>query len=212
MDTIRLLIVDDHEFFRAGLEFKLRDEPWITVVGQADNSSDALQLAKELKPSVIVLDLDMGKAHFSGIEIIAPLRDSAKILVLSQHEEDAYVFGALNAGAHGYLFKRESSEVIIDAIHGVAKGEEYWLSRDVIARLKRGLRSPPVTLSPREREVLLLIAKGFSQAEIGAKLFIARNTVKNHTQNIYEKIGVRNAGAAASWAWKHGLMHEAGKS
>lgn len=207
MEPIRVLIVDDHEFFRAGLEFRLRVEDQITVVGQADNPSDALHLAKELKPSVIVLDLDMGEAHFGGIEIIATLRDSAKILVLSQHEEDAYVFGALNAGAHGYLFKRESSEVIIDAIRGVAKGEEFWLSRGVIARLKRGLRSPPVTLSPREREVLVLIAKGYSQVEIGEKLFIARNTVKNHTQNIYEKIGVRNAGAAASWAWKHGLMH-----
>lgn len=213
-DTIRLVIADDHPAFRTGVRSRLEQEPDFEIVGEANNGRMALQMAKQLKPDVVVLDMEM--PEMTGLEVTEALHRAnpeIHILILSAYEDEEYIFGVLDAGAAGYLTKHEPLPTIIEAIRGVANGETGWLSRRISAlflqqRSKKAnqTRNLLQDMSDREREVLMLLAEGHSNQEIGDKLFIAESTVKKHVNSLYEKIGLTTRAQVVAWAWKNGIV------
>ena len=212
---IRVLLADDHPPLRAGMKARLEVESDITVVGEAGNGRDALFLARELDPNVLVLDMEM--PDMTGVDVANQLKEEGtliRILVLSAHEDPEYIIRMVEGGAvAGYLTKNESLDTIVAAVRGVARGEEGWLSREVAAALmkqKRG-RGQEVDdsldqLSRRELEVLQLIAQGFNNSQIGEELYIAESTVKKHVSNIYTKLELNSRAEVTAWAWKNGVI------
>ena len=214
MTTIRVALADDHPSLRAGIRARLEREKDIEVVGEASTGEEALRLATDLKPHVLLLDMEM--PDISGVEVAKRLKASeapVRILALSAHDNEEYILKLLDSGAAGYLTKHEPLETIVAAVRGVARGEDGWLSRDVAAALMHHRRSrldleedPLRVLSEREREVLYHIAKGESNQQIGDHLFITESTVKKHVNNIYFKLEVGSRAEAVAWAWKHGVV------
>ncbi len=215
MNPIRVVLADDHPLIRAGIRGELEKADDIKVVGEASNGSEALQLAEKLLPDVLLLDVEM--PGLSGIDVARHLRSIGSpvlILALSAHDDEQYVFGLLESGASGYLVKDEVPETIIEAVRGVAQGEEGWLSRRVTAKVMRGRKTQVKNdtdmtslLSDRELDVLRLIAQGCDNQGVADALFISESTVKSHCNNIYTKLGVRNRVQAAAWAWQRGLAN-----
>ena len=212
---IRVLLADDHPSLRAGIRARLEQEVDIEVIGEADNGRDALRLARSLEPQLLLLDMEM--PEMSGMEVALALKEeqsSIRVLALSAHEDPEYIDKLLSSGgAAGYLTKQESLNTIVAAVRGVAQGEDGWLSREIAALLMKQRRksakprnSMLEDLSRREYEVLLLIARGLNNQQIGEELFIAESTVKKHVSNIYSKLGVTTRAEAASWAWQQGLL------
>ena len=214
---IRVLLADDHPTIRAGMKARLDREEDIVVIGEATNGKEALRLARELKPNLMVLDMEM--PEMTGLEVASKLKeDDLGVLVLafSAHEDIEYINKLIEGGAAaGYLTKSESLETIVAAVRGVARGEEGWLSREVAAALMRhqrgrshGVNKSLNQLSRREMEVLQLIAKGYNNFQIGEELFIAESTVKKHVSNIYSKLELNTRAEVTAWAWKNGLVDE----
>jgi DNA-binding NarL/FixJ family response regulator len=213
MRPIRVVLADDHPLMRAGIRTEVEKADDITVVGEAGSGEEALALVHRLAPDVLVLDVEM--TGLSGVDVARRLQaeaSSVQILALSAHDDEQYVFGLLESGAAGYLVKDEVPETLVEAIRGVARGQEGWLSRRVMAKVMKQRRiqvqpGPTVsaTLSERERDVLRLVARGLDNQQIGAALFISESTVKSHCNSIYGKLGLRNRVQAAAWAWQHGL-------
>ena len=215
---IRVLLADDHPPLRAGMKARLEVEEDITVVGEAGNGRDALFLAKELEPNVLVLDMEM--PDMTGLDVANQLREDGsliRILVLSAHEDPEYIIRMVEGGTvAGYLTKNESLDTIVAAVRGVARGEEGWLSREVAAALmkqKRGrgqeIDNSLDQLSRRELEVLQLIAQGLNNIQIGEELYIAESTVKKHVSNIYTKLELNSRAEVTAWAWKNGVIDSA---
>ncbi|MEM1116198.1 MAG: response regulator transcription factor [Bacteroidota bacterium] len=213
---IRVLVADDHPAFRTGLASFLAAEAGCEVVGEAADGPEALRLALETRPDVLILDLDM--PGLSGIEVTERVREEApevNVLILSAYEDEDYIFGVLDHGAAGYLTKQEPLDVTLDAVQGVARGETGWLSRRIAAlfvgaRRSADDRSPLLdALSPREQEVLAELAHGRSNAEIADRLFVSTSTVKKHVNSVFEKLGLRTRAQAVAWMWRHGLVEDA---
>ena len=208
MEPIRVVLADDHPVVRAGIRNELL-AAGIQVIGEATNGEDALHLAETLQPDVLVLDVEM--PGLSGLEVTRRLRARQgipPILVLSAYSHDAYVLGLLEAGATGYVLKDEALETIVMAVQAAARGKP-WLSPEVAAKvmaraLGDGRRSPSV-LTPREYEVLQLMAKGMDNQGIAQNLCLSERTVKYHVCNIYDKLGVSSRAEAVCWAMQHGL-------
>ena len=215
---IRVLLADDHPPLRAGMKARLEVEEDITVVGEAGNGRDALFLAREHEPNVLVLDMEM--PDMTGLDVANQLKEDGsliRILVLSAHEDPEYIIRMVEGGTvAGYLTKNESLDTIVAAVRGVARGEEGWLSREVAAALmkqKRG-RGQEIDesldqLSRRELEVLQLIAQGLNNIQIGEELYIAESTVKKHVSNIYTKLELNSRAEVTAWAWKNGVIDSA---
>ncbi|MBN4056232.1 response regulator transcription factor [Rhodothermus sp. AH-315-K08] len=209
--VIRVVLADDHPLIRAGIRGVLEKAGDIEVVGEAEDGIEALAAVERLKPDVLLLDIEM--PGLAGIDVARQLvaqQSDVRILALSAHDDEQYVFGLLESGAAGYLIKDEVPDTIIQAVRGVAKGEDGWLSRRIAARLMRkrasgGDDTGASELSDREREVLGLLATGIDNHEIGERLFISDSTVKSHCHSLYSKIGVKNRVQAAAWAWRRGL-------
>jgi DNA-binding NarL/FixJ family response regulator len=209
MSTIRVLVVDDHPIVRAGICKLLDKAPEIEVVGEAGSGEEALQLVKDLNPDVILLDVEMpGK---SGIEVAQQLRrekTNIHILALSAHNSQQYVQGLLESGVSGYLVKEDAQVDIIDALRGVARGEEGWLSRQIKARMvywtQTGQKARQV-LTGRELEVVQQLMAGKTNQEIGYSLGISAKTVEKHLQTICQKLGVSSRTEAAVWAAREEL-------
>ena len=212
---IRVLLADDHPPLRAGMKARLEVESDITVVGEAGNGRDALFLARELEPNVLVLDMEM--PDMTGLDVANQLKEEdtlIRILVLSAHEDPEYIIRMVEGGTvAGYLTKNESLDTIVAAVRGVARGEEGWLSREVAAALmkqKRGrgaeIDNSLDQLSRRELEVLQLIAQGLNNNQIGEELYIAESTVKKHVSNIYTKLDLGSRAEVTAWAWKNGVI------
>ena len=218
METIRVLLVDDHALFRSGVASLLRQEPGFEVVGEADNGLEALEKAQELMPDVILMDIYM--PEIGGLEAtrrIKALLPYVKIVILTVSEEEADLFEAIKAGAHGYLLKHIEPAEFFRNLRGVFRGEAP-LSRTAaakllkeFARLAQGVPdavSPQEKLSPREQEVLELLTQGATNKEIASSLNISENTVKNHLKNILEKLHLENRVQAATYALRTGLVRD----
>ncbi|WP_248929241.1 response regulator [Paenibacillus hamazuiensis] len=207
---IRVLLVDDHEMVRMGLSAYLEMQKDIDVVGEASNGSDGVQLVKELKPDVVVMDLVMeGMNGVEATQAICKMSGAPKIIVLSSFMDDEQVYPALEAGALSYLLKTAKAEQIAEAIRAAARGESVLESKvtgKVLSKMRR--REEPQlheALTARELEVLRLIAEGKSNQEIAAELFIAMGTVKAHITSIFAKLEVEDRTNAALYVHRHGL-------
>jgi DNA-binding NarL/FixJ family response regulator len=205
--SLRVLIVDDHPVVRAGLTGMLAAEPDLEVVAEAADGAEAVRLALELAPDVVLMDLRM--AGVDGVEATARLTAEApaiKVLILTTYDTDADIVRAVEAGATGYLLKDTPRADLAEAVRLAARGETV-LAPAVAAKLVSRLRSPAAPpLTPREREVLALVARGLANAEIGRELFISEATVKTHLVRVFGKLGVDDRTAAVTTAMAQGLL------
>jgi DNA-binding NarL/FixJ family response regulator len=205
--SIRLLIVDDHPVVRDGLSGIFAGDPDFEVVGQAANGVEAVTQAQELRADVVLMDLRM--PEMGGVEAIKQLRKrtpSAHVIVLTTYDTDNEVLAAIEAGATGYLLKDAPREELIRAVRAAHRGESV-LSPSVAGRLMGRARRPATdTISPRELEVIKLIAGGANNREAAAKLFVSEATIKTHLLHVFEKLGVRDRAAAVSEAYKRHLI------
>jgi DNA-binding NarL/FixJ family response regulator len=213
-DPIRVLVVDDDDLMRAGLRAVLQSDDAIEIVGEADDGRKAVGEVRTLSPHVVLMDVRM--PDLDGITATREVLDAAPdtfVVILTTFEDDEYIFGALRAGASGFLLKRTSPEELVAAIHAVASGDSLLspsVTRRVIDRMARG-PSPEVSperlgrLTPREREVLQLIAQGLSNGEIAAALVVEESTVKTHVKRILGKLGLRDRVHAVIFAYETGL-------
>jgi DNA-binding NarL/FixJ family response regulator len=214
---VRILIVDDQALFREGLRTLLSVQADFEVVGEAANGEEALRQALMLKPTVVLMDLRM--PVMDGVTATRRLREAlplVKILVLTTFDDDEYVFEGLRAGAVGYLLKDVSSDKLFEAIRAAGRGEYFLLpsiTAKVVAEFSRLSRLSPAPadeleepLSPRELEILRLVATGASNREIADILVIAEGTVKNHLTNILGKLSVKDRMQAVLKAKEYGLI------
>lgn len=212
--TIRVLIADDEQMVRTGLRLVLDREDGIEVIGEADDGSQATSLAERLDPDVVLMDVRM--PNVDGIEATRRLMAAgarSRVIILTTFDEDEHVYDALRAGASGFLLKYAPADDLVKAIRIVAAGEAMLapsvtrrLIEDVVAR-RGGSAADIRALTPRELEVLRHVARGLSNAEIGATLFLSPATVKTHVANILEKLDVRDRVQAAAAAYESGLMN-----
>jgi DNA-binding NarL/FixJ family response regulator len=213
--TVRVLLVDDDHLMRAGLKAVLSSDDSIEVAGEAADGREAPALARSLQPDVVLMDIRM--PDVDGItatgEVLAAAPET-RVLILTTFELDDYVFGALRAGASGFLLKRTRPEELVAAIHTVAAGDSLLspsITRMVVDRMAQ--QPPPdaraherlAELTPREREVLQTMARGLSNAEIAAELFVEESTVKTHVKRILMKLHARDRVQAVIFAYESGL-------
>jgi RNA polymerase sigma factor (sigma-70 family) len=210
--SVRVLLVDDDDLMRAGLRAVLSSDPAIEVTGEAGDGRFAVERARALRPDVVLMDVRM-----PGLDGIAATREllaaapQARVLMLTTFEEDEYIFGGLGAGASGFLLKRTRPEELIAAIHTVAAGDALLspsVTRRVVDRMARApvRRAVVDELTPREREVLVLIARGLTNAEIARDLVVEESTVKTHVKRILQKLALRDRVQAVILAYESGLV------
>lgn len=204
---LRVMIVDDHPVVREGLRGMLEAAPEITVVGEAASGNEAVARSGDLAPDVILMDLRMpGGDGVSAVSRILADRPASRVIVLTTYETDADIVRAVEAGAAGYLLKDTSRTDLLSAIAAAARGETV-LSPSVATRLVTRMRAPAAeSLSPRETEVLTLVARGLTNAEIGRELFISETTVKTHLLRVFGKLGVSDRTAAVTTALDRGIL------
>ena len=216
--TIRLLLVDDQELVRTGLRLFLETQDDLAVVGEAADGADAVERARELRPDVVLMDIRMPRVD--GVEATARLTDAGiepppRVIVLTTFDLDEYVFGALRAGAAGFLLKDAPRERLLEAIH-VVHGGDALLSPSITRRLVEDFATrtdplePPAAvlalLTPREREVLTLVARGHANHEIADRLVVTEATVKSHVGAILSKLNLRDRVQAVVFAYEHGVV------
>ena len=206
--SVRILIVDDHSVVRQGLRMFLSLDSELEVVGESENGQEALLMARELKPDVVLMDLLM--PVMDGIEATKAIRaelPEVEVVALTSVLEDVSVTGAIRAGAIGYLLKNSEPEELHRAIRGAAEGQ-VQLAPAAAARLMREVRAPvsPEALTERETEVLKLLARGQANKQIASSLFVEEKTVKAHVSSILRKLGVRSRIQAALHAIRTGLV------
>ncbi|MGO1052933.1 response regulator [Crossiella sp. CA198] len=204
---IGLLVVDDHPVVRDGLTGMFARDPEFAVLGEAADGAEAVRLAQRLRPDVILMDLRMpGLDGVSAIRELAGQAPECRVLVLTTYDTDSYVLPAIEAGATGYLLKDAPREELLRAVRAAARGEAV-LAPSVAALLMNRVRKPaPGPLSPREVEVLELVAGGATNRAAAAELFLTEATVKSHLLNIYAKLGVNDRAAAITEAFHRGLL------
>jgi len=214
-EPIRLMLVDDAVLFRESLTNLLEQQPDINIVGQAGSVQEALQVARTHKPDLILMDFSLpdGTGLDATLAILAEMPQT-KIVFLTVHEDDERLFSAIRVGARGYLFKNTHANELVKTLRGVARGEagiSRGLARRIIEEFARTAPPPPVDvdvkteLSTRELDVVYQLAKGASNREIAAALFISENTVKNHIRNVLSKLHLRNRREIARYARAKGL-------
>ncbi|MEV5746435.1 response regulator transcription factor [Actinoallomurus sp. NPDC052308] len=218
--TTRVLIADDQAMVRGGLRLILEDQPDITVVAEAADGAEAVALARRLRPDVCLVDIRM--PGLDGIEVTRVLAgpsvpDPLRVVIVTTFDLDEYVYGALRAGAVGFILKDAGPALLVEAVRAAGTGD-VLISPSVTVRLLRHLAPartstapPAVPLSVRETEVIRAIARGRTNQEIGAELFISVSTVKSHLASVQSKLGVRNRVQIAAWAWENGLVQPSGR-
>ncbi|MDA8019172.1 MAG: response regulator transcription factor [Thermoanaerobaculia bacterium] len=205
--TVSVVIVDDHEVVRRGLRALLADSDSVKVVGAAANGQEAVNLAAELRPDVVLMDILMpGKDGIEATREILQRFGSVHVVVLSSSDIDQHVLPALRAGALGYVSKNANTNELLEAIHQVAGGKPSMpaeLTRQLLLHLDK--TGPEEPLSPREEEILVQVAKGLGNREIGERLNISEGTVRTHVSNILGKIGASNRVEATLFALQQGI-------
>ncbi|NJP66181.1 response regulator [Streptomyces spiramenti] len=217
-DPIRVLVVDDHELFRRGLEIVLAQEEDIEVVGEAGDGAEAVEKAADLLPDIVLMDVRMPRR--GGIEACTTIKEvapSARIIMLTISDEEADLYDAIKAGATGYLLKEISTDEVTAAIRAVADGQSQ-ISPSMAAKLLTEFKSmiqrngedqrlvPAPRLTSRELEVLRLVATGRNNRDIARVLFISENTVKNHVRNILEKLQLHSRMEAVVYAMREKIL------
>lgn len=210
MSLINVMLVDDHAVVRMGFKMLLESDPDIKVIAEAESGEQAIQRFVEFKPHVVVMDITMpGIGGLEAIERILAKDSSAKILVLSAHEDSVHPKRVLNAGAMGYLTKRSAAEEMIKAIRVVATGKKYLeasVAQQMAIQQLSGDQNPVDVLSPREFEVFMALAKGKTTNEIAETLFLSPRTVGTHLYNIKQKLNANNSAEIALIAMRSGLL------
>ncbi len=209
MENIKVIIADDHPVVCKGIGDLLESAPGISVIGQTTSGVKALQLVEDLKPDVLILDIEM--PDITGVQVLDKLIQReipVKILGLSSYDDRGYISQLLSMGASGYLIKDEMPENIVEAVRGVANGEKGWVSRKVAAKLGQMLEGNDESnhLTPRELEVLQLVTQGKTNGEIGYGLGISEKTVEKHLDTIFRKLGVASRVEAAVMAVRDHLI------
>lgn len=210
MSQINVMLVDDHAVVRMGFKMLLESDADITVIAEAESGEQAIQRYMEHKPNVVVMDITMpGIGGLEAIERILAKDSTAKILVLSAHEDSVHPKRVLNAGAMGYLTKRSAAEELIKAIRTVATGKKYLeasVAQQMAIQQLSGDQNPVDVLSPREFEVFMALAKGKTTNEIAETLFLSPRTVGTHLYNIKQKLNANNSAEIALIAMRSGLL------
>jgi DNA-binding NarL/FixJ family response regulator len=216
---IRVLIADDQALVRDGFAMILSAQPDLTIVGEAADGAEAITAARELRPDVVLMDIRM--PNVDGIEATAEIcrHTPSKVLVLTTFDLDEHVYDALSAGASGFLLKDMRRSELVDAVRVVASGEALLaptvtrrLIADVVRRNRPAAAAPRMDsrlsmLTARETDTLRHVARGFSNAEIAAELYVTEHTVKTHVSNVLSKLGVRDRVQAVVLAYESGLVH-----
>ncbi|MGA2097813.1 MAG: response regulator transcription factor [Candidatus Acidiferrum sp.] len=215
MKKIRILLADDHQLMRKGLRLMLEQQPDLAVAGEAGDGREAVALAKSLKPDVVVMDI--GMPNLNGIEAAQQITQShpeIAVVMLSMHSDESYVLRVLKAGAKGYLLKDSAEADLIKAVHAVAGGKSFFspaiskiLLDDYVRKLKRsGSEDAYDLLTPREREILQLIAEGKSNKDVANLLNLSVYTVETHRSNIMEKLHLRGVPELILYAVRKGII------
>jgi two-component system nitrate/nitrite response regulator NarL len=215
--AVRILVADDHAIFRDGLRKLLEGSDEVTIVGEASNGNECVKMLSKLKPDILLLDLRMPEKD--GLGVLEEVNfDSlpTRVIVLTAAEDDRDVVRAMRLGARGVVLKQSASDLLLKSIRKVHDGE-IWLDNrmtaEVIDAFKKsaeaGQRREKPLLSDREKEIVQLVAQGFRNREIGEKLFISEQTVKNHLHNIFDKLGVSDRLELALYAIHHRLIDQA---
>jgi RNA polymerase sigma factor (sigma-70 family) len=215
----RVLIADDEDLMRAGLIELLTSDPKIEIVGQASTGREAVEQARRLAPDVVLMDVRMPDLDGIGAtRELSRAASGARVLILTTFEQDDYVFGALRAGASGFLLKRTRPEELIAAVHTIAAGDSL-LSPSVTRRVIDRMAQQPTPeladqakldeLTPREREVLELVARGLSNREIAAELVVQESTIRSHVKRILMKLELRDRVQAVIFAYETGVNRPA---
>jgi DNA-binding NarL/FixJ family response regulator len=215
MKKIRVLLSDDHKLMRRGLRLVIEQQPEFTVVGEADDGRQAVDLASELKPDAVVMDIAM--PNLNGIEAchqITQASPSTSVVMLSMHADESYVLRALKAGARAYLLKDSAESDLVRALHAVAEGKSFFspavskvLLEDYVRKLQRsGAEDSFDLLTPREREILQLIAEGKSNKEVANLLNLSVYTIETHRSNLMEKLHLRSVPELILYAVRKGII------
>ena len=208
---VRILVADDHPIFRDGLRKLLTSDDNLTIVGEASNGQECIQMLSKLKPDILLLDLRMpDKDGLAVLEEINFETLPTRVIVLTATEDDRDVIRAMRLGARGVVLKQSATDLLVKSIHKVYSGE-IWLDQHMTAEVMKafskssevGPRRDKPLLSDREKEIVQLVAQGFRNKEIGEKLFISEQTVKNHLHNIFDKLGVSDRLELALYAIHH---------
>lgn len=205
---ITVLIADDHKLFRQGMAAMLGEAKSIKVIGEAADGFEALELLAELQPNVLLLDIEMPK--IDGFEVLKKVKKSSlntKVLALTMHSSAEFIKNIVKAGAAGYLKKDSDKELLLNAIHEVHNKGNYYPSETahlVLQSLQE--RNKGELISPREKEVVTLIAEGMTTKEIAEKLFLSKHTIESHRQNILLKLDIKNSAELVKYAIKRGWV------
>lgn len=214
-DPIRVLISDDHTILRSGLKMLLNAEADIEVIGEATTGEEAVRLSEQLHPDLVLMDISM--PGMGGIDATAEIKKQhpeIKVLMLTMHENEAYLFRTIKAGGSGYVLKKAADTELIDAIHQVIQGGAFLrpsvtkaLVKDYLERVETGeTRDSYGTLTEREREILKLIAEGHTNPEIARLLVISVRTVETHRAHIMDKLGIHQRSELVKYALRKGLL------
>ncbi|MDB5101574.1 MAG: response regulator transcription factor [Cyanobacteria bacterium RYN_339] len=215
MPPVRILLADDHSILRMGLKMLIGAAPDLEVVGEAADGEEAVALAQRLVPDVVLMDISMPKLDgIKATKAIKRVLPGTRVLMLTMHEDDEYLFRTIQAGGSGYVLKKAADDEVLDAIRHVAAGGAFLrpavttrLMQDYLERVETGEESDSYNrLTDREREILGLIAGGNTNAQIGTLLVISVRTVESHRANIMEKLGLQNRAELVKYALRKGLL------
>ena len=207
---IRILVADDHGIVRAGIKLLLERQAGLEVVAEAADGIEAVEAALSCRPDLCILDV--GMPRLTGLQAAREIRShlpEARVLILSMHDDQRYLFEALKAGASGYVLKREADQDLVAAVRAVGRGEAFLTNaaeRSIIRQWMEDGAGPAIPLTPREEEVVKLIAEAHTNAQIAALLHLSEKTVESHRANVLRKLGMRDRVELVRYAIRRGLI------